>query len=367
MKKQSIRHQGFTLIELLVVIAIIAILAAILFPVFARAREKARQTTCTSNQRQIAALVQMYTQDHEELLPLSTTVWTDLKADPGVLVCPTKGKSTPNGYGYNTTLSGISIGAINDPTTRMLTADGGNTLSILASSSDVDTKRHSNSYITSYLDGHVGIELQSKYPALTPTFFIDTFTGADNTLLSAHVPDINMGSGTWATQGSAGSWGDTKISSNTGYANIDTGASISINKHPNFMYISVKLNPVAIAGTDSTGRGVGIGFFTGVSGGHGTDNFCGLAVNPNGTLNLIGGTAQAQTYTGTWVENQWHTLSFTVNCTSGTLTDVVFDGQSKTFTTTIFTTANTPRFGYYASSQFGSNGSIYVDDLTITI
>ena len=49
--------QGFTLIELLVVIAIIAILAAILFPVFARAREKARQTTCTSNQRQIAATI----------------------------------------------------------------------------------------------------------------------------------------------------------------------------------------------------------------------------------------------------------------------------------------------------------------------
>jgi prepilin-type N-terminal cleavage/methylation domain-containing protein len=53
MSKQVNRH-GFTLIELLVVIAIIAILAAILFPVFARAREKARQTTCTSNQRQIA-------------------------------------------------------------------------------------------------------------------------------------------------------------------------------------------------------------------------------------------------------------------------------------------------------------------------
>ena len=55
--------RGFTLIELLVVIAIIAILAAILFPVFARAREKARQTTCTSNQRQIMASVQMYVQD----------------------------------------------------------------------------------------------------------------------------------------------------------------------------------------------------------------------------------------------------------------------------------------------------------------
>ncbi|MEI6521594.1 MAG: prepilin-type N-terminal cleavage/methylation domain-containing protein, partial [bacterium] len=61
------RQKGFTLIELLVVIAIIAILAAILFPVFARAREKARQTTCTNNQRQIATTLLMYAQDHEEM------------------------------------------------------------------------------------------------------------------------------------------------------------------------------------------------------------------------------------------------------------------------------------------------------------
>lgn len=61
---------GFTLIELLVVIAIIAILAAILFPVFARAREKARQTTCLSNLKQMGLAVLMYTNDCDELLPL---------------------------------------------------------------------------------------------------------------------------------------------------------------------------------------------------------------------------------------------------------------------------------------------------------
>jgi len=59
-------RSGFTLIELLVVIAIIAILAAILFPVFAQAREKARQTSCLSNMKQIMTGVKMYAQDYDE-------------------------------------------------------------------------------------------------------------------------------------------------------------------------------------------------------------------------------------------------------------------------------------------------------------
>lgn len=64
------RRKAFTLIELLVVIAIIAILAAILFPVFARAREAARATTCRSNMKQILTGCSMYTQDYDEkLLP----------------------------------------------------------------------------------------------------------------------------------------------------------------------------------------------------------------------------------------------------------------------------------------------------------
>jgi prepilin-type N-terminal cleavage/methylation domain-containing protein/prepilin-type processing-associated H-X9-DG protein len=63
------RRRGFTLIELLVVIAIIAILAAILFPVFAQARDQARQTTCLSNMRQLGTGLMMYAQDYDEALP----------------------------------------------------------------------------------------------------------------------------------------------------------------------------------------------------------------------------------------------------------------------------------------------------------
>lgn len=63
------KRHGFTLIELLVVIAIIALLAAILFPVFARARESARRTTCTSNLKQLGLAVQMYVHDYDEMFP----------------------------------------------------------------------------------------------------------------------------------------------------------------------------------------------------------------------------------------------------------------------------------------------------------
>jgi prepilin-type N-terminal cleavage/methylation domain-containing protein/prepilin-type processing-associated H-X9-DG protein len=65
------QHQGFTLIELLVVIAIIAILASILFPVFARARENARRTSCLSNLKQMGLAAMQYTQDYDETYPFS--------------------------------------------------------------------------------------------------------------------------------------------------------------------------------------------------------------------------------------------------------------------------------------------------------
>jgi len=71
------RRRGFTLIELLVVIAIIAILAAILFPVFAQAREKARSISCLSNVKQFGLGEQMYVQDYDETFPLAWGVETN--------------------------------------------------------------------------------------------------------------------------------------------------------------------------------------------------------------------------------------------------------------------------------------------------
>jgi len=122
--RQSDARRAFTLIELLVVIAIIAILAAILFPVFAKAREKARQASCLSNLKQIAQSLVMYTGDYESYPMMSSvstasprTRWPDLiypyVKNPQVFLCPSVDANLIakpfaydqsvryGGYGYN--------------------------------------------------------------------------------------------------------------------------------------------------------------------------------------------------------------------------------------------------------------------------
>ena len=158
---------GFTLVELLVVIAIIAVLAAILFPVFAKAREKAFLTTCLSNNRQLAVDITMYLQDHDETFFGDTvgSPWTTAMgaAITSVLCnCPAKndkGCASQPDYGFNAALFGTALGINTTPSTTPLIGDlvislyPPNPNYTLLAPGDLDY-RHLGSCVVSYLDGH---------------------------------------------------------------------------------------------------------------------------------------------------------------------------------------------------------------------
>lgn len=187
--------KGFTLIELLVVIAIIAILAAILFPVFAKAREKARQATCTYNQKQIANAMEMYTQDYDDTYPpvgcgpdalvFYNTGTMDYSLWPynpyyqvlifpyvknfNVFMCPNTDYTTPaKSFGYDYSINffisfgldyrypngirGVPVSAIPKPAGTLLICDSyaasiGNVMYIRF--------RHTHGFVIAFCDGHI--------------------------------------------------------------------------------------------------------------------------------------------------------------------------------------------------------------------
>jgi prepilin-type N-terminal cleavage/methylation domain-containing protein/prepilin-type processing-associated H-X9-DG protein len=192
--------RGFTLIELLVVIAVIAVLAAILFPVFAKAREKARQTACLNNQRQLATAVLMHAQDHDELLPEASELWGTLQLDKGILVCPTAGKAVKGAYVYNGTLSAAALGDIALPDSTVMTGDGtGTSSSPAVFTVDAFALRHSKKVIVSYVDGHVSpsstgqLFLPSKN--LTLWFRPESLGVSDGTVVTTWKDSSGVGSG----------------------------------------------------------------------------------------------------------------------------------------------------------------------------
>ena len=177
-------RRGFTLIELLVVIAIIAILAAILFPVFAKAREKARQNSCMNNQRQIVIGVQMLAQDRDNVFPNRDTIWGDLNLPPKTFNCPTYGATKGNAYGYNAWLSekspndtGMAQPQLNPVIMDSNASDHKVTLATDAAA------RHTNKVVVAWGDGHVTLVKASDVPIVPLT---------SQELLSAHIPN-------WAT------------------------------------------------------------------------------------------------------------------------------------------------------------------------
>ena len=186
------RRTGFTLIELLVVIAIIAILAAILFPAFATARESARRIACASNLKQIATGVLQYTQEYDEKYPdiaasqnppFPVMLNAYLKSK-NVYICPSAtsgntwtvawpdGTTSQSSYGINNDLTtpAISLGQVQAPSTTPMLFDCQTDIAgDLGTAGAFDTigTRHRNTINVAYADGHVKLfRLASGVPAL---------------------------------------------------------------------------------------------------------------------------------------------------------------------------------------------------------
>lgn len=174
-----LKRRGFTLIELLVVIAIIAILAAILFPVFAKAREKARQTSCLSNLKQIGLATLQYVQDYGGRMPQYSRVSSishtaQVKVDPyinnlQIWACPSgsavyyyyfdnwPGAPQPflGSYGWNNRLNSLREGAISNPVETAIWSDARDLFTILLENSRYRTiDRHNDGGNMVYVDGH---------------------------------------------------------------------------------------------------------------------------------------------------------------------------------------------------------------------
>lgn len=208
------RNFAFTLIELLIVISIIALLAAILFPVFSRARENARRSTCQSNEKQLSLALIQYTQDYDERLPAWTVVnftgyWHELIQpyvnNYQIVRCPSaiaaKGQALTNGNGNQPTYGMTGLGS--SPTRNVMYAYNGMHLSYIKEPARtfllVETMSSSN-YFNGNGYGAAYVRFDNiavgGTPESNPEFHSDMhFDGSNVAFVDGHVKWIKTGTG----------------------------------------------------------------------------------------------------------------------------------------------------------------------------
>jgi prepilin-type N-terminal cleavage/methylation domain-containing protein/prepilin-type processing-associated H-X9-DG protein len=148
-------RRGFTLIELLVVIGIIALLAAILVPVFTRARAKSWQANCLSNQKQIVTGMLMLLQETKGEFPAAETVWDELGLTGKVLHCPaSSSKDWANAYAFNENLCHTKLAMYPSPEHVVVVADGATRTNLARHDTDL-AYRHNGAVMVGCADGHV--------------------------------------------------------------------------------------------------------------------------------------------------------------------------------------------------------------------
>ena len=229
MRNRNVRSRsGFTLIELLVVIAIIAILAAILFPVFAQAREKARQTACLSNTKQLGLAFMQYAQDYDERLPNAYPLGAATTAVAGTgqgTTCPGSATGKVGNLGGWMYICDAPSLTNYDPAQGSISPYTKNSQMFVCPS---DSSSQKNSYALNSLVASANKEANGLWDGLA----LAAFRGSANTILFGEEQDEDGLKGTndaYIVVGTQGAYPGSDTDATSGITGNDTGVDGSGN------------------------------------------------------------------------------------------------------------------------------------------